>query len=56
MDIGIHRVTKVELTNIREYDDYETRDIIIHSEDGNVTVTLYSVRGDNTEGILKVQA
>lgn len=56
MDINIHRVTKIELSNIREYPDYETRDIIIHSEDGNVTITLYSVRDDDAEGILKVQA
>lgn len=56
MDINIHRVTKIELSNIREYDDYETRDIIIHSEDGNVTVTVYSIKGDDVEGILKVQA
>lgn len=56
MDIGIHRVTAIELSAIREYDDYETRDIIIHSEDGDVTITLYSKHGDTAEGILKVAA
>lgn len=56
MDIGIHRVTAIELGSIRQYDDYETRDIVIHSADGDVTITLYSKHGDTSEGILKVQA
>lgn len=55
MDLSIHNVSKVELGNIRQYDDYETRDITITSKDGDVTITLFSIKGQD-EGILKVQA
>jgi predicted membrane protein len=42
MDIGIHRVNEIKLGEIRQYDNYQTRDIEIISEDGDVTITLYS--------------
>jgi hypothetical protein len=56
MDISIHEVTSIELGSIRSYDDYESRDIIIHSDRGEVTITLYSKHSDDSEGILRVHA
>lgn len=56
MDISIHEVTSIELGTIRSYDDYESREIIIHSDRGEVTITLYSKHSDDSEGILRVHA
>ena len=56
MDIGIHKVIAIELSSIRQHDDYVTRDIIIYSEGGDVTITLYSKHDEDPERLLMVKA
>jgi hypothetical protein len=52
MDIGIHRVTGIEMSELREVSRgdgfYYVRDIVITSEDGEVTITVFST-DDNKE-------
>lgn len=52
MDISIHRVTGIEMSELREVSRgdgfYYVRDITITSEDGEVTITVFSTE-DNKE-------
>jgi hypothetical protein len=52
MDINIHRVTGIEMSELREVSRgdgfYYVRDIVITSEDGEVTITVFST-DDNKE-------
>jgi len=52
MDISIHRVTGIEMSELREVSRgdgfYYVRDIVITSEDGEVTITVFST-DDNKE-------
>ena len=59
VDMNIHRVTKVELGDIRSNDhgdrSYDVRDITVTHDNGKTTViTLFSV--DDKEDVLRVLA
>lgn len=59
MDINLHRVSKITLSDIRESPTYSVRDIIITTDKGDVTITVFSEHGneDNANAdMLKVRA
>ncbi|UOF79792.1 hypothetical protein [Caudoviricetes sp.] len=59
MDISLHRVTKIEMSELREVQrgssSYFVRDITISTTDqGDITITVFS--NDDDEEALKVRA
>jgi hypothetical protein len=52
-DLHLHNVSQITISNIREYPDYSTRTITIQTNDGEVSVVVYSKK-DSDEDILKI--
>jgi hypothetical protein len=52
-DLHLHNVSQITISKIREYPDYSTRTITIQTNDGEVSVVVYSKK-DSDEDILKI--
>ena len=52
-DLHLHNVTGIVVSNIRENSDYSTRTITIQTDQGEVSVVIYSKK-DSDEDVLKI--